>query len=51
MTEMQILNDAMYTPFTRGIPIDCLYEDSEIQEIYDRLFYTAQKSNLCHPRC
>lgn len=30
------------TPFTRGIPADCLYSDPEIQEIYDRLVYTAK---------
>lgn len=31
------------TPFTRGIPVNCLYGDPEIQEIHDRLIYTAQK--------
>lgn len=30
------------TPFTRGIPIDRLYNDPELNEIYDRLVYTAQ---------
>lgn len=29
------------TPFTRGIPPECLYDDAEIQEIHDRLIYTA----------
>lgn len=32
-----------HTPFTRGIPANCLYEDNEIQEIHDRLVYTARE--------
>ena len=31
------------TPFTRGIPVDMLYHDSEIDEIHNRLIYTARK--------
>ena len=31
------------TPFTRGIPVDCLYGDTETQEILDRLIYTSRQ--------
>lgn len=32
-----------YTPFTRGIPTDMLYQDSDTEEIYNRLIYAADK--------
>ncbi len=32
-----------HTPFTRGIPVSEMYSDPEIQEIHDRLLYTARK--------
>ena len=31
------------TPFTRGIPTDMLYQDSDTEEIYNRLIYAADK--------
>lgn len=31
------------TPFTRGIPVDMLYEDTDTDETHNRLVYAAQK--------
>ena len=32
-----------HTPFSRGIPVEEMYTDPDMQEIHDRLIYTAQK--------
>ena len=31
------------TPFVRGIPVDMLYHDHDVDEIHDRLVYAAKK--------